>query len=112
MSQRSWGESLAVPDSRRFRLEDYIENWCSCAKLISLYSDIDENTYILQFGRLIEDAGNESKRILDFLGLQVETPFQPRQTHEIGFNKEDVEKIVKKTAPYLDNLRLHGITDL
>lgn len=111
MSQRSWGESLAVPDLRRFRLEDYIENWCSCAELISLYSDIG-NTYVVQFGRLIGDARNESKRTLDFLGLQIETPFQPRQTHKVGFNKEDVEKIVRTTAPYLDNLRLHGITDL
>lgn len=111
MSQRTWGESLTVPDSRRFYLKEYIENWCTCAELISTYTDV-ENVYVVQFGRLVNDASNESKRILDFLGLSMETPFQPRRTHEVGFSKEDLEKIRQAAAPYLKSLRLLGITDL
>ena len=111
MSQRAWGESLTVPDSRRFRLEEYIENWCACAELISTHADA-KNVYVVQFGRLVRDADNESKRILDFLGLPIESPFQPRRTHEIGFSKEDRKKIQKAAAPYLENLRQRGITDL
>ena len=111
MSQRAWGESLTVPDARCFSLEEYIENWCACAELVSTYTDV-EKVYVVQFGRLVRDADNESKRILDFLGLRMETPFQPRRTHEIGFGSNDLEKIQQSTAPYLENLRQRGITDL
>jgi hypothetical protein len=111
MSQRAWGESLASREFRRFTLDEYAENWCSCADIILRFSQ-DPNTYVSQFGRLIHNPENESKRIFNFLNIRNGVPFQPRQTHEIGFNKDDRENILRIVQPQLVKLKTHGITDL
>jgi hypothetical protein len=98
-------------ETRRFTIEEYIENWCSCADLILQYCS-DPNTYIVQFGRLINDPENESRRILDFLNIRKGNSFQPRQTSEIGFSKEEREKILHMVRPQLELLNAQGISDL
>ena len=111
MSKRAWGESLTNNQTKRFTIEEYQENWCSCADLILQYCS-DPNTYIVQFGRLINDSENESKRIFDFLNIRPGNFFQPRQTKEIGFSNEEQEKILRMVQPYLELLRAQGIADL
>jgi hypothetical protein len=78
MSQRTWGESLTNIETRKFTIEEYIENWCSCADLILRYRS-DPNTYIVQFGRLINDSANESRKIFDFLNIHNGNSFQRAQ---------------------------------
>ena len=111
MSQRVWGESLTTPDARKFTLGEYAENWCVCADL-SLQFQNDVNTHIVQFGNLIKDSGNESRRIFDFLHIRNGNPFQPRRTHEIGFSLEEQEKILQIVRKQIEALSLHGITHL
>lgn len=111
MSQRTWGSSLADMETRRFSLEEYIENWCSCADLILQYSS-DPTTYIVQFGRLINDPENESRRIFDFLNIRKGISFQPRQTNKIGFSHEEREKILRMCQPKLEALNSKGISNL
>jgi hypothetical protein len=111
MSQRVWGESLTVPNSRKFTIEEYSENWCACADLL-LKLAAQENTYIVQFGNLINDSKNESKRIFDFLNIRNGIPFQPRRTKELGFSQEEKEKILRIVQPQLEKLRFHRITNL
>jgi hypothetical protein len=111
MSQRTWGESLAAPESQRFTLEEYAENWCSCAHLAAqLFSD--KNTYIVQFGRLVNDPGNESRKIFNFLNIRNGFPFQSRQTHEIGFSNDERRKILQIVQPQLEELKCQGMTNL
>ena len=111
MSSRTWGESLTTPKEHRFSLEEYAENWSACVET-ALHFSTDSNTYLLQFGRLVNDPENESKRVFDFLNIHNGTPFQPRQTKEIGFSKKEKEKILTSVQPQLDKLKLHGITNL
>ena len=111
MSQRKWGESLSNKEAKRFSIEQYIENWCSCADLTLKYYS-DSNTYIVQFGRLINDPENESRRIFNFLNIRNGEPFQPRQTNKIGFSNEVLEKIFRMTQPRVDFLNSKGIADL
>ena len=111
MSCRTWGESLTVSKAQKFSIEEYIENWCACAD-IALHFSADPNTFLVQFGNLVNDSGNESKRIFDFLDIRKGVPFQPRPTSEIGFSKEEKEKILHSVQPYLDKLRHQGITNL
>ena len=72
----------------------------------------DVNTHIVQFGNLIKDSGNESRRIFDFLHIRNGNPFQPRRTHEIGFSLEEQEKILQIVRKQMEALSLHGITCL
>ena len=111
MIGRTWGESLTNMESKRFTIEEYTENWCSCAVLILQYCS-DPNTYIVQFGRLINDPENESRRIFDFLDIRKGNSFQPRQTKEIGFSNEEREKILHMVQPQLELLNAQGISDL
>ena len=111
MSQRTWGSSLTNTETRRFTLEEHIENWCSCAELILSYRS-DLNTYIVQFGHLINDPESESRRIFEFLHLPEGNSFEPRPTHEIGFNHEEREKILCLVQPQLELLYSKGISDL
>lgn len=107
MSQRTWGESLTIPESRRFSLEEYAENWCACADLaFNLASDL--NVYIVQFGRLVGAPEIESQRIFDFLGIHNGVPFDPRPTHPIGFSNAEREKILYLTQPCLEKLASKG----
>jgi hypothetical protein len=111
MSQRTWGSSLTDMDTRGFTLEEYIKNWCSCADLILQYCS-DPNTYIVQFGRLVNDPENESRRLFDFLNIRKGIPFRPRQTNEIGFSNEEREKIFRLVQPRLELLNYQGISNL
>jgi len=111
MSQRTWGSSLKEIETRRYTLDEYIENWCSCADIILQYST-DPNTYIVQFGRLINNPKNESRRILDFLNIRNGNTFQARQTNEIGFSQQEREKILRLVQPRLELLNIKGISDL
>ena len=111
MSRRTWGESLTNVKKQRFTLEEYAENWCACANL-TLKLSSDPNTYVVQFARLVSAPIDESRKIFDFLGIHNGSPFQPRQTHEIGFSEKERKKILKIVRPQLEKLRLQGITDL
>jgi hypothetical protein len=111
MSQRTWGSSLTDMETRRFTLEEYVENWRACADLIVQYRS-DPNTYIVQFGRLIHDSENESKRIFDFLNIHRGISFQPHQTNKTGFGNEERGNILRRVKPHLELLNSHGISDL
>jgi hypothetical protein len=111
MTNRTWGESLTNMEAKRFTIEEHKENWSSCADLILQYCS-DPNTYIAQFGRLVNESEKESRRILDFLGIQKANPFQPRQTKEIGFTNQQQEEILCKVQYQLELLKAKGITDL
>jgi hypothetical protein len=111
MRERKWGESLTNFVSERFSVEKHTENWCSCAALILKHCS-DPNIYIVQFGRLINDPQNESRRILDFLGIRKGNSFQPLQTKEIGFSNKEREKILHIVQPQLQLLNAQGISDL
>lgn len=111
MSQRAWGESLTVNVSKKFTLEEYAENWCACADLALQFQN-DANVYIVQFGNLIKDPVNESKRIFDFLHIRNGNPFQPRPTHKIGFSPMEEERVLNIVRKQIEALSLHGITCL
>ena len=111
MSRRAWGESLTNVKKQRFTLEEYAENWCACADL-TLKLSSDPTTYVVQFGRLVSAPIDKSKKIFGFLDIHNGSPFQPRQTHEIGFSQNEHKKILKIVQPQLEELRLQGITDL
>jgi hypothetical protein len=111
MTRRTWGSSLTHMETRRFTIEAYVENWCSCADLVLQYCS-DPNTYIVQFGRLVNDPENESRRIFNFLKLRNGNSFQPRPTKEIGFSNKEQEKILGMLQPQLELLNAQGISDL
>jgi len=111
MTRRTWGESLTKMETKRFALEEYIENWCSCADLVLRYCS-DPNNYIVQFGRLVNEPEKESSRILDFLGIRKGIFFQPSQTKEIGFSNEEQKKILRMVQPQIKLLNAKGISDL
>jgi hypothetical protein len=111
MAGRTWGSSLTNVESKRFTIEEYIENWCSCVDLILQHCS-DTKTYIVQFGRLVHDSENESRRIFDFLNIRNGNSFQPRQTKGIGFSNEEREQIHRMVKPKLELLNAQGISDL
>jgi hypothetical protein len=111
MSQRTWGDSLSSMETRNFTIEEYAHNWCSCADLILRYFS-DPRTYIVQFGRLMNDSTNESKRILDFLSIPNGGSFEPRRTSDISFNEEETDRILRLVQPQLDLLDAQRISDL
>lgn len=111
MSKRTWGESLASAETRTFTIEEHTENWCSCVDLILRYIS-DTNTYVVQFGRLVNDSEAESRRILGFLHVRDGSSFQPRRTKENGFNEEERAKILLMVQPQLESLASRGITNL
>jgi hypothetical protein len=55
---------------------------------------------------------NESNKIFDFLGIRDGVPFQPRQTHEVGFSAEEKEKILRNIQPQLEKLKFQGLTNV
>jgi hypothetical protein len=110
MSRRKWGMSLTERVSKEFSLEEYIDNWCSCTKLILKYKS-DPNTYIVRYERLIANPENESQNIFNFLNISGSS-FQPRQTKEIGFSNNEREKILQMVQPQLDLLNAQGISIL
>jgi hypothetical protein len=111
MTERTWGESLANTESKRFTIEEHTKNWCSCTDLILRYCS-DPNTYIVQFGRLTNDTEYESRKIFDFLNIRNGNSFQAHQTKEIGFSNEEREKILRMVQPQLELLTAQGISDL
>ena len=111
MSRRTWGESLTNMESIKFSIKDYVDNWCSCVDIAMQYRS-DPQTYIVQFGRLIKDSENESKRIFEFLNIHNGITFTPRTTKENNFADEDKKAIMIEVKPYLDKLKAIGITDL
>jgi len=111
MSRRAWGESLTNVETKRFTIEEHQENWSSVADLVLKYSS-DPNTYIVQFGRLVHDPENESKRIFEFLKIRKGRPFQPRRTKEVSFKDEERERILHMVQPKLELLKAHGISNL
>lgn len=111
MTERTWGESLTSMERKRFTIEEYTENWCSCADLMLQYCS-DPNTYIVQFGRLVNNPEKESRRILEFLNIRKGHSFQPRETKKIGFRNEERENILQRVQPHLELLESHGILHL
>lgn len=111
MSQRTWGESLVNTETRRFTIDEHIENWCSCADLILQYCS-DPNIYVVQFGNLINDSKNESTRIYDFLDIRKGNPFEPSHTKEVGFSNKERAQILQKVQPQIKLLECQGISNL
>jgi hypothetical protein len=111
MSRRTWGESLTNMESIKFSIKDYVDNWCSCVDIAVQYRS-DPQTYTVQFGRLIKDSENESKKIFEFLNIRNGIIFQPRITKENNFAEEDKKAIMVQVKPYLEKLKSIGITDL
>lgn len=111
MSGRTWGESLTAATAKQFTIQEYAQNWCACADLVLEYCH-DPKTYIVQFGRLMSDPGNESRRILEFLNLRSSRLFETRPTRSIGFNQEQAEEILHFVQPRLNLLRAEGISQL
>ncbi len=111
MSQRPWGESLTNREARDFAIEEYTHNWNSCADLI-LQCCSNRNTCIVQFGRLMNDPENESRRICEFLSIRNGKPFEPRETKDIGFSREEREQIVHATRSRVELLNAKGISGL
>ena len=111
MSRRRWGESLTNREAKKFTLQEFTENWCSCADLLLSYRT-DPSTYILQYGCLVSDPVNESRRIYDFLQIKYGDSFQPRKTKEIGFNRDEREEILLSVEPQLKQLSAQGILNI
>ncbi len=111
MSRRTWGESLQNETARKFTIEEHTENWCACANLIARHCT-DPKTYVVQFGNLVNDSENESKRIFSFLNIRHGITFQPQPTKEIGFSSEEQAKILTGVQPQLAQLKTQGITNL
>jgi hypothetical protein len=110
MSRRKWGGSLTDAQSKEFTLEEYIENWRSCANLISKYKS-DSNSYIVQYGQLIKEPDRESQRIYGFLKIKGKS-FQPRKTKKIAFSKIEMDLILQAVRPQLEMLSARGISYL
>lgn len=110
MSRRAWGESLVDQQTRRFTLEEHTSNWCACAEIVLQYC-LDSRSHVVSFERLMKDPLNESRQIADFLGLQNATAFVPQPTKEVGFDKEEEERILSVARPLLDRLRANGLSD-
>ena len=68
--------------------------------------------YVVQFGRLVNDAENESRKIFDFLKLRDCVPFRPRETNEVNFDIEERDLILSAVSPHLERLMSLGIKDL
>jgi hypothetical protein len=111
MSKRSWGESLAGGPVIHFTLEEYAQNWCACADVALTYCS-DPGAYVVQFGHLVADPGDESRKILEFVGLRTGEMFEPQRTSEVGFNPEEVETILRLVRPRLELLRGRGLSQL
>jgi hypothetical protein len=111
MSRRTWGESLTSPEGIRFTIEEYTQNWCACADLVLQYRS-DPNTCVVQFGRLVSDPGNESRRVLDFLKIRNGRSFEPRPTEDSGFSREERASILRIVQPRLALLDAHGLSGL
>ncbi|CAN5320474.1 hypothetical protein BH23BAC3_BH23BAC3_32960 [soil metagenome] len=109
MNERKWGYTLRNYTPRSFELDYYIESWCDCAQLILDYAD-EKNTYICSFETLVNQPGDESKRILDFLGISDGKPFQPKEVKTIGFTDEETAHILQKTKNYMHSLNERGIS--
>lgn len=111
MTRRSWGKSLANSEPKVFNLNDYIENWCTCVDIILQYQ-ADPNTYIVQYGRLVNDSEAESRRIFNFLNIGNGKSFQSRKTKEIGFSNKERAKILQIVEPKLELLYAQEISEL
>ncbi len=111
MSRRTWGESLTTPESRRFSLDEYAENWRASAD-IALQIPSIPNAYLLQFGNLVNHPESESEKIFDFLNIHEGVFFQPRPTSEVSFSKNERNRILQNVQPKLEELRLQGIANL
>jgi hypothetical protein len=111
MSQRTWGESLTNAEAKRFTIQEYAENWCSCADLVLRYCS-DPRTYVVQYGQLMNDSEKESRRILDFLRVRQGDPFTPRQPRDTGFDQDQRETILRVVRPQLERLTARGISQL
>ena len=111
MSRRTWGESLSDGQKHRFTLQEYIDTWKACAEIVLQYHGLP-NVYVVQFGRLVNDAENESRKIFDFLKLRDCVPFRPRETNEVNFDIEERDLILSAVSPHLERLMSLGIKDL
>lgn len=111
MSRRTWGESLSDKLKHHFTLQEYIDTWKACAEVVLQYHGLP-NVYVVQFGRLINDAENESGKIFDFLKLRNGVPFKPRETNEVNFDIEERNLILSAVSPHLEKLMSLGIKDL
>lgn len=110
MRQREWGQSLKTAEPRTFSLEEHVENWCSCVDCILRYAD-DPDTYICQYGRLINEPERESRRIFDFLDLHNGKLFQPRNTKTVQFSEQERLLIMDRARPQIDALYARGISE-
>jgi hypothetical protein len=111
MTQRTWGESLAMKEAKTFSIEEHIDNWRACADLI-LQNQSNPDTYVVQFGRLTRDPENESRRIFDFLNIRRGDSFRALQTKETDFRCGEREMIMGLVQQRLELLNTKGISEI
>jgi len=110
MAQRKWGYSLTQKELQNFTLEDYVNNWNSCAEIITEFA-AKENVHVCRFEHLIASPKDESRRIFDFLDISHDRNFQPKSTSTPAFNSPDREFILNETKRQHDMvLRLVAIS--
>lgn len=110
MSLREWGYSLTDDTLREFTLEEYIENWCACTDEMLQYVE-DPNAYFCSFERLVGEPEEETRRLCDFLEIEQEKPFVPKETKEVSFSDREIALIEEKTQGHQAALRAHGLLE-
>jgi hypothetical protein len=99
MTQRKWGFTVMGMEPHRLSLDEHIHTWCSCAELILSYST-DPGSFICHTERLVAHPEEESERILSFLDIHGDSPFQPHPTKSVAFGEAELEKIRGATSRY------------
>jgi len=97
MRNRRWGESLVEREQAEWSLETSIEVWRANARM-ALDRRSDPQTLVVRFEDLVDRPAEESKRIGNFIGLDV-TAFEPRPTKEVAFDPGAREAILEATGP-------------
>lgn len=105
MQQRAWGYSLAQGTPTRGSLEEDIGRWRRAAAVVAEYASRPD-TLLCRFEELVRHPDEESARVLDFLGVENGTPFQPQPTKEVAFSAETMQLIMEETDQEVELLSL------
>ncbi len=96
MMHRGWGNTLTSGEVRKYSLDECIRTWCASAELIREYSEQDA-VLVCQHEDLVRHPETESARILDFLGINGDSTFEPRPTKDVGFTSAERNHITQAT---------------
>jgi hypothetical protein len=103
MTRAHWGYSVRGIDPVALPLDEHIETWCANAELALEYAD-KPHVHLCLFHRMVTDPASESARISRFLGIKHGQAFEPRPTKEVGFGREELEKIRDATSTQAEAL--------